>query len=254
MKLSRFTAPALLFAACVFADPSGGINYGLSQSTSSSSARKYHFVGWPAGSGKPVYFRSGIYAQGDSATFLRLDDGKRFGGKESAIRFPEAFDSLRASRTQPVFIAGSEYSFDHTWVTAKRVGRRWVFPRVTGEITLWTKAPGARSYVFMDTGAGMQRYDEQAVRRKLSSRPESAAWLRQERFGKNAAWAMALGGAGLSGIGVATSFGSEGFEPNGLVFAGITLAAFSWMPHLMVQGLYEKALYAYNAAAPARAP
>jgi hypothetical protein len=248
MNFSRFTATILVLAACASAESGATTNYALSHSTG-SGPRKYYFVGWPAGSLKPVYFRSGLYREGDSATFVRLDDGKLFGkAGDAGVRYPEAFDSLKASRVQPVFIAGSEYSFDGTWVTASVAGRRWVFPRVSGAVTLWSKSPGAGVYAFMDTGAGMEPYREAAVRRKIATRPEAAALLRRERNGRIATWAMAFGGAAVAGVGTATSFGSEGFEPNGLVFAGIGVAALSWLPHIMVQRDYEKAVQAYNAA------
>jgi hypothetical protein len=60
------------------------------------------------------------------------------------------------------------------------------------------------------------------------------------------AWSMGLGGLGLAAVGTATNMVSDGNGGNPLVYAGLGIAVFSWVPHLMVADKFEAAIKAYN--------
>jgi hypothetical protein len=223
----------------------------VSDPTAEPAKLKYSIIAWPKGATGPVRFRSAIYSN-DTLSYVRIDDGALFVTGDFRVRTPEDLDSMRATLAPNSFIRDPEDTASAVWYTALRVGKRWGFVRFTGPISVYTRSPGRGSYVFMDTGAGIEAYSEKAIRAKLVTNPDAAQLLRQEKIGHSIAWGMGIGGLGLLVGGITANAVAEGNPGNVLVIPGLVMGATSWIPHLMVQGKYEAAIRAYNEAAAAK--
>jgi hypothetical protein len=209
-----------------------------------SQTVRYSIEAWPRGETEPLRFISGLYLE-DSVSFVRLDDS-RLDPDPARTRRTTDFDSLRAARYVP---RGLGIATAPEWYKASVAGRRWAFPVLSGKVTLYSAAPGRAVYAFMDTGAGIEPYQEAVVRTKIAKEPSAARLLRQEKNGHTVAWGMAWVGGGLAVGGFVSNL--AGFEPGAssvVTLIGIGVAAASWVPHLGVQGNYEEAIRAYNQA------
>jgi hypothetical protein len=237
--------PGILFAAALGLLSIAGHarNAGMtSVQITETKKLKYSFVAWPRGATEPVQFVSSLYLE-DTVSFVRLDDARIKLSEDSKKRYVGDFDSLRATRYVPRGTPG--VIAPPTWYPASVLGGRWGFPRLTGTVTLYSSQPDRGSYVFMDTGAGMEKYAEEAVRAKISRNASAAKLLRQEKIGHAATWGMALGGVALLGAGaVVTTWTDASGAP--LLVIGLGLGLFSWVPHIVVEGKYEQAIRAYN--------
>lgn len=237
-----------VLAACALPMSSGAAAGVANVHITESKKARYSFEAWPKGAAEPIRFVSAIYLK-DSASYVHLDEGLFRAGEESGIRYTADFDSLRAARYVP---RGTVLPAPMVWYKAAVAGQRWAFPRLTGKVTLYSSQPERSSYVFMDTGAGIESYSEAAVRTKISSNPAAKKWLRQEKTGKCVAWTMAAVGGGLAVAGLGATIAEVGgTTSNAVALVGIGIAAASWIPHLSVQGKYERAIRAYNEDVPA---
>ncbi len=221
--------------------------------TLNENARTYTFVAWPVGKSEPIRFKSSLYQKG-SASYVRIDEGELFPEKdETPVRRTGDFDSLKvidlSVAHQVSTPQGPAYVRDTLWYPAHVVGRQWVFLKVTGPVTLYTLKPGRGAYRGMDTGAGLEPYGEDAVRSKIMTNPQAARLLHQERAGHSVALGMGLAGLGLVATGTVTNLVADKAPGNPLVIVGLGLAAFSWIPHLMVADRLDAAIKAYNEGA-----
>jgi hypothetical protein len=230
---------------------------GLSSYQASSVARQqYFFVGWPKGVPAPIRFKSALYTQ-DGMSFVRIDEGNLFPKKDDTpVRTTADFDSLKVFSLTPLHSVptaeGRAYVRDTLWSPAFVIGKLWVFPKVSGPVSLYTLQPRHGAYRGMDTGAGLTGYSEAAVRRKISGNPRAARLLRQQKIGHTVAWGMGIGGLGLVAVGAVTTVVSEDGPGSPIMWAGLGIAAFAWIPHLMVEDRYEAAVKAYYEDAAAK--
>jgi hypothetical protein len=240
MKLFQWIGWTGMLASAALAASGSGIS---SYQDMTAKRNQYSFEAWPKGSTESVRFISAIYLR-DSVAYVRMDEGLFQAPDDSKIRYPEDFDSLRASKYVP---RGTPLAAPVVWHKAVVAERRWGFPRLTGKVSLYASEPERAAYVFMDTGAGIERYSEAAVRAKISGHPGAARLLRREKAGHVVAWTMAGVGGGLAVAGLAaTAAGVEGGTPGTVALLGLAIAGVSWIPHLSTQGKYEEAIRAYN--------
>jgi hypothetical protein len=242
----RFGVLALLSCFSLLSADTGISGY----QTLSEKQTQYSFKAWPVGASAPIHFKSALYLK-ESASYVRIDEGNLFPKQdESPVRRVTDFDSLKifaVSQARAVTTPqGPSYVRDTLWYPAHVVGKVWVFLKVPGRVALYTLRPGRGAYRGMDTGAGVMAYSEKALRAKIVQSPRAAKLLREEKIGHTVAWSMGLGGLGLAAIGTATNLVSDGNGGNPFVFAGLGIAVFSWIPHLMVADRFEAAIKAYN--------
>jgi hypothetical protein len=251
MKIVRFLGWIVLAisgaAPTAFAATANGIS---GYQSLGPSRLLYTFVAWPQGQSEPLFFKSTLTLR-DSASSVRIDEGSFFPkNDETPVRKVADFDSLKAYALAPVRSVhtpqGLLYVRDTVWHKASVVERQWVFPRIVGAISLFSTEPGHGGYRGMDTGSGIVPYSEAAVRLKIRSNPRSAQLLDQEILGHKAAWWMGYGGLGLVGLGMVANLATDNNAGHVAVLAGLGVAAFAWLPHILVEGKYEAALRLYN--------
>ena len=246
MKTTKPFAFATLIALCASA-PFAATGISSYQQLPPPSKQKYAIHAWPRGSETPVRFVSGFY-RNDTSVFVRLDDKSLVGADNSKIRFPADFDSLNAAKVPTTWPIPTDAEIE--WLPASVIDGRWMFPRIAGKVSLYSSEPSRGLYHYMDTGAGLEPIQPEVLRTKIRSNTAAAKILRDEKIGHVAAWTMAIGGGSLAAIGAVSNLtgATTAENANTITLLGLGIAAISWIPHLSVEGNFQEAIRAYNAA------
>jgi hypothetical protein len=198
-------------------------------------------------SGEKISFRSGIYREKDSASYVRLDDSKFLGKADSLRRYVADFDSLVAK------------SFDYTKhdtlrYKADTLGKDWMFDQIKGRISIYSGYPLEATNRYMKIGdSSIVWYDKDALRRELVKNPSSRGLLNRQTLGNVlnvgmvvAGVVMILAGVSETDTGQEDQFGETKTKTSPLVGIGAATLLGSWIPFLAVSNNFEEAIKAYN--------
>lgn len=212
------------------------------------STYRYRFLGYD----KDGVVRSAIsplYRMDSGETFIRLDDGKKVDREYQERRFPRDFDSLFAIRID-------ERTGDTVRLRAAVASRAWVFPKVEGKMSLYTREPGGDEVTHMKFNADTaEKYDLEKFSKILGTDPHARNLLQIRNAGKLSTVLMLIGGAGLALVGFLNSdvevqdgMGNKSheFRPGARVPIGLGMVVFSWIPYVAVKGNFMKAVNVFN--------
>jgi hypothetical protein len=182
--------------------------------------------------------------------YVRLDDSNFMHHAASSIKHVYDFDSLTAYYYDP---------YDSCTVTYKLVAvksTRWVFPKVTGKINLYTSEPREKFTFMKLDNDEIENYDRSKIRQVLKSNEKSREILRRQTIGYETALGLALSGTALCVLGIMNSHNrtiSDGMGDshtevhfNPLAPVGGAIAISSLIPFFWFKGHFMKSINAFN--------
>ncbi len=214
---------------------------------------KYQFKGYLKDEGL-VYFESSLTTEGaenEPKQYVSLKD--IYGGTDKAPpkRYPQDFDSL--------FVCEHHNGYqiqDSTWIPALPYHNRWIFPKITGKVSLYQGVPFSDEFAYMrfapDT---LTKFDQIAFEKRLFVNPESKSLMQSFTLGKSGSIMMLVLGGVLGAVGVLNSdqtvtdeFGQTKHEFNAspLIGVGAGLILTSWIPYVVVKDNYTAAIVKFN--------
>ena len=217
-----------------------------------NTERNFEFEGFLKQGGQ-VRFRSALY-EDSAGEYLTLDTARSFfgSGKADTVRHrPADFDSLIGLE-----IEVNRDGNDTVRHPAMVHDGHWLFPVLTGKISVFARSPGERDYAYMELpGRGIEKYRDSTLVRELEKKEGSSAIIRNERLCKMGALLMFLGGGAMLAGGLLSSdeektdeYGrtEHEFNPSPLIGAGLAVMAGSIVPFVLSRGQLEEAIQAYN--------
>jgi hypothetical protein len=214
--------------------------------------KRFSFEGFP-GNGASIRFTSPIYE--DSAGEYLLPDTagspSLFGKAHLERRRPADFDSLIGLE-----LKRTKDGTDTVRHPAVVHDGHWLFPAVSGKISVYSRGPGDRGYSYMQLpGRDIEKYRDSVLVMELRTNKASSEFLQKENIGRAGSLLMFIGGGILLAGGLLSSdqettdaYGHTEHEFNAspLIWAGLGVMVGSAIPYSMIDGQLEKAIRAYN--------
>jgi hypothetical protein len=213
---------------------------------------RYAFEGYLKNGG-PIRFRSALY-EDSAGEYLLMDTAGSFfriGDADTVRHRPADFDSLVGLE-----IKGSRDGYDTLRHTALVHEGHWMFPVITGKISLYANGPGDGAYAYMDLpGRGIGKYQDSLLFRELRTKKKPAGILETQRLCMTASILLFFGGGALLAAGILSSdqektdangHTEHEFNPSPMIGAGVGMMAGAIIPFAMTRGRLEKAVRAYN--------